>query len=288
MRNSTIDVSPIAGSLGAEVSGVDLSQRLSDAVADEIRAAFVEHQVLFFHDQHLTPEQQIAFSGLFGPVTQVPYIKPLDDYPEIVAVLKEADENNIATFGGDWHSDFSYLEEPPAASLLYGLEIPAFGGDTLWADMYAAFEALSPGMQHKLEQLNAMHSGHVYGSAMQDTDLRLSRSIEISRGNAEADVERPHPVVRVHPDSGRKALFVNPIYTTRLENMTRAESRPILRFLYDHCTRPEFTCRFRWSTGALAVWDNRCTLHYAVNDYDGSRRLLHRTATAGDRPIPAA
>ena len=288
MRNSTIDVSPIAGSLGAEVSGVDLSQPLSDAVADQIRATFVEHQVLFFHDQHLTPEQQIAFSGLFGPVTRVPYIKPLDDYPEIVAVLKEADENNIATFGGDWHSDFSYLEEPPAASLLYGLEIPAFGGDTLWADMYAAFEALSPGMQRKLEQLNAMHSGHVYGAAMQDTDLRLSRSIEISRGNAEADVERPHPVVRVHPDSGRKALFVNPIYTTRLENMTRAESRPILRFLYDHCIKPEFTCRFRWSVGALAVWDNRCTLHYAVNDYDGSRRLLHRTATAGDRPIAVA
>ena len=170
-------------------------------------------------------------------------------------------------------------------SVLYGREIPSHGGDTLFANMYEAYDALSDGMKRLLDGLRAIHAGRPYGRGGVPADLRTSRSIQIERDNAEADREIAHPVVRRHPDSGRKALFVNSIYTLRFADMTEAESRPLLDFLYQHCIRPEFTCRFRWADGSLAIWDNRCTLHYAINDYDGQRRLLHRTAIAGERPI---
>ena len=172
-------------------------------------------------------------------------------------------------------------------SLLYAREVPAHGGDTIWANMYAAYDALSPGMKRMLDPLRALHSGRPYGTGGVPKDLRTSRSIGIERDKPEADREVAQPVVRVHPESGRKALYVNAIYTVRFETMTEAESRPLLDYLYEHCTRPEFTCRFRWETGSLAIWDNRCTLHYAVNDYDGTRRLMHRTTVAGKRPIGA-
>jgi len=287
MSYQSIIVEPIAGALGAEVRGVDLSEPLRNSVAAELRRAFVEHCVLFFRDQHLTPEQHLAASRLFGPIVRMPYVKHMDEYPDIIAVLKEADERNISTFGNAWHSDFSFLEEPPMGSLLYAREVPSHGGDTIWASMYAAYDALSDGMKRMLDPLRAMHSGRPYGTGGVPKDLRVSRSIKMERDNPEADREVAQPVVRVHPESGRKALYVNQIYTTQFENMTKDESRPLLDFLYQHCTRPEFTCRFRWEVGSLAIWDNRCTLHYAVNDYDGSRRLMHRTTVAGERPIGA-
>ncbi|HKF73105.1 MAG TPA: TauD/TfdA family dioxygenase [Stellaceae bacterium] len=287
MSYQSIIVEPIAGALGAEVRGVDLSEPLRNSVAAELRRAFVEHCVLFFRDQHLTPEQHLAASRLFGPIVRMPYVKHMDEYPDIIAVLKEADERNISTFGNAWHSDFSFLEEPPMGSLLYAREVPSHGGDTIWASMYAAYDALSDGMKRMLNPLRAMHSGRPYGTGGVPKDLRVSRSIKMERDNPEADREVAQPVVRVHPESGRKALYVNQIYTTQFENMTKDESRPLLDFLYQHCTRPEFTCRFRWEVGSLAIWDNRCTLHYAVNDYDGSRRLMHRTTVAGERPIGA-
>jgi taurine dioxygenase len=202
-------------------------------------------------------------------------------------VLKEADERKISTFGNAWHSDFSFLEEPPLGSILYAREVPSHGGDTLFANMYEAYEALSEGMKRMLLGLRAMHSGKPYGQGGLPKDLKTSRSIGIERNNPEADRETAHPVVRLHPESGRKALFVNAIYTTRFEDMSEAESRPLLDFLFEHVQRPEFACRFRWAEGSLAVWDNRCTLHYAVNDYDGSRRLMHRTTVAGERPMAA-
>ena len=287
MRNSHIEISPIAGALGAEIGGVDLAEPPRNSVAAELRRAFVEHCVLFFRDQRLTPEQHLAVSRLFGPLVRMPYVKHMDEYPDIIAVLKEADERNISTFGNAWHSDFSFLEEPPLGSLLYAREVPRRGGDTIWANMYAAYDALSDGMKRMLDPMRAMHSGRPYGTGGVPKDLRVSRSIGIERDNPEADREGAQPVVRVHPESGRKALYVNAIYTTRFENMTADESRPLLDFLFEHATRPEFTCRFRWETGSLAIWDNRCTLHYAVNDYDGSRRLMHRTTVAGERPIGA-
>jgi taurine dioxygenase len=282
MLNQSIEVRPVAGSLGAEVHGVDLAKPLRNSVADELRRAFAEHLVLFFQDQNLTPDQHLAFSRLFGSVSRVPYIKHMDEYPDIIAVLKEADERNISTFGNAWHSDFSFLEEPPMASVLYAREVPSHGGDTLWANMYAAYEALSDGMKRMLDPLRAMHSGRPYGVARPPTDVNTSRSIGIERNNREADREVAQPVVILDQSSGRKALFVNAIYTVRFEHMTEAESRPLLDFLFEHCARPEFTCRFRWKTGSLAIWNNRCTLHYAVNDYDGQRRLMHRTTIAGE------
>jgi len=287
MSYQSITVQPVAGSLGAEVSGIDLAGPLSNTAAAEIRRAFTENLVLFFRDQHLTPEQHLAFSGLFGRLCRMPYIKHMDEYPDIIAVLKEADERKISTFGNAWHSDFSFLEEPPLGSILYAREVPSHGGDTLFANMYEAYEALSEGMKRMLLGLKAMHSGKPYGQGGLPKDLKTSRSIGIERNNPEADREVAHPVVRLHPESGRKALFVNAIYTTRFEDMSEAESRPLLDFLFEHVQRPEFACRFRWAEGSLAVWDNRCTLHYAVNDYDGSRRLMHRTTVAGERPMAA-
>jgi taurine dioxygenase len=287
MTYQSIELRPMAGSLGAEVAGVDLARPLGNSVAAEIRRAFTENLVLFFRDQNLSPEQHLTVSRLFGPLSRVPYVKHMADYPDIIAVLKEADERKISTFGNAWHSDFSFLPEPPLGSVLYAREVPSYGGDTLWSNMYEAYETLSDGMKRLLSGLRAMHSGRPYGVGGVPKDLKTSRSIEMERNNPEADREFAHPVVRLHPESGRKALFVNAIYTTRFEDMTEAESWPLLDYLFEHCIRPEFTCRFRWAPGSLAIWDNRCTLHYAVNDYDGQRRLMHRTTIAGERPMTA-
>jgi len=283
--SARIEIRPMAGALGADIGGVDLSRPLDDATFGAIEGALHEHLVIFLHDQDLTPEQHLALTRRFGPISRSPYIKHMDDYPDIIAVLKEAEERKISTFGNAWHSDFSFLEEPPLGSVLYAREVPSHGGDTLFANMYAAYEALSPGLRRVLDGLNAIHTGKPYGVGGLPHDLAVSRSIGIERDNPEADRETAHPVARVHPATGRKALFVNSIYTTRFEGMTAAESKPLLKFLYAHATQPEFTCRLRWRHGDIAVWDNRCTMHYAINDYDGQRRLMHRTTIKGERPV---
>ena len=200
-------------------------------------------------------------------------------------MLKEADERKISTFGGTWHSDFSFLDEPPSYTLLYALELPALGGDTLWASQYAAYEALSPGMQRLLDPLRAIQTAWPHGTRGPAPSTAVSRSIGMARNDPSADREVLHPVVRVHPVTGRKALFVNPVYSQRFEGMSEEESRPLLQFLFQHATRAEFSCRLRWAPGTLTIWDNRCLLHMALNDYDGSRRLLHRTTVAGERPV---
>ena len=281
------ELKPLAGALGTEIAGLDLSRDLSAADAALLRNTLADRGVVVLRDQHLTPERHIELTRLFGDVVRMPYIGALPDFPDIIPVLKEAEERNISVFGGDWHSDFSYLERPPAGSLLYALEVPPYGGDTLWADMTKAYEALSDGMKRLLAGRRAMHSGWIYGARHAPNTARTPRSVQISRGNAEADEERAQPIVRRHPTSGRPALFVNPIYTTRLEGMTAAESKPLLDYLYRHTRAPEFCCRLSWAPGTLAIWDNRSTLHYAVNDYDGRRRLLHRTTFAGEVPIAA-
>jgi taurine dioxygenase len=281
-----LDVKPIAGALGAEVAGIDLSRRLDPRAAEAVRAAFREHLVLFFRDQSLTPEQQMDFTKVFGPLAVTPFVKPMEGYPYLVRVLKEAEERGVSTFGNSWHSDFTSLPEPPLGSILHAIEVPDHGGDTMFSNMYLAYDALSPGMKKMLDGVKSIHVGKPYGTKYgPPKTMKTSTSIAIERNNPEADAEVAHPVLWAHPDTGRKALFVNPIYTLRFDGMTEAESRPLLDFLYDHCIRPEFTCRFRWSKGAVAMWDNRCTLHYAVNDYDGSRRLMHRTMIAGSRPV---
>ena len=282
-----IEVRPMAGALGADVQGVDLARPLDDATFAEIERAFHERIVLFFHDQELTPEQHVAFTRRLGPLSRSPYVKHLDEHPDIIAVLKEADERGISTFGNAWHSDFSFLEEPPLGSVLYAREVPAHGGDTLFANMYAAYEALSEGLRRMLDPLNAMHSGKPYGVGGVSVDLKLSRSIEIERNRPEADREVAHPVVGRPPRTRPHARGGNWMETTPGEGVAPAPRPPRGGLVEAHAIRPEFTCRLRWRARDLAIWDNRCAMHYAVNDYDGSRRLMHRTTIKGERPIGA-
>jgi taurine dioxygenase len=279
-----MDVEPIAGGLGAVVSGIDLSADLEQESIQALRQALARHLVIFLPRQSLDPERLLAFTRRIGQPMQLPYVEALPEHPDVIAVLKEADEQRISVFGGDWHSDYSFLAEPPMGSVLYADTVPETGGDTLWANTIAAHAALSDGMKSLLGPLRAMHSGHVYGAERPPVGIRTSRSIGISRGNPDADQEQSHPLVRRHEPTGQPALFVNPIYTTRIADMTEAESQPLLAFLYAHATRPEFCCRWHWRQGDVALWDNRATLHYAINDYDGHRRLLYRTAIAGERP----
>jgi taurine dioxygenase len=276
-------IEPVTPELGAEVLGVDLRHADSDAF-DQIEQAFARYSVLFVRDQELTLDELLQVTRRLGPVLQVPYVEGTRSHPEVIAVLKEADERRIATFGGTWHSDFSFLSEPPAATLLYAVELPPVGGDTLWASQYLAYEALSAGMQALLAPLRSVHTGAPHGTMGPGPDVAVSRSIRMVRNDPSADREVLHPVVRVHPVTGRRALFVNPVYTQHFEGMTAAESKPLLEFLHQHSIRAEFTCRLRWRKGTLAIWDNRCLMHLAINDYDGHRRLLHRTTIAGEKP----
>ncbi len=280
----TPTVRAVATACGARIDGLDLSAPTADAI-DLVRSALAAHSVVFVSDQHLTPRQQVKLTSMFGEVLCVPYIAPMADHPEVVAVLKEADEQRISTFGGTWHSDFSFLEEPPSFTFLQAVELPEVGGDTIWSSQYAAYEALSPGMRRLLDPMKAIQTGWPHGTTGPTAGAAVSRSVVMTRNDPSADREVAQPVVRVHPVTGRRALFVNPVYTQRFEEMTIDESAPLLRYLFAHSVRAEFTCRLRWTPGTLAIWDNRCLLHLAINDYDGSRRLLHRTTTAGERPV---
>jgi taurine dioxygenase len=273
-----IQVSPVTPILGAEIGGVDLSQPLAASVFTEIERAFVEFGVIFFRNQQLTPEQHIAFAKRFGPIDINRFFKSVDGYPQIAEVRKEA--NQKANIGGSWHTDHSYDQIPAKGSMLYAREVPSAGGDTLFSSMYAAFEALSPGLQKTLEGLKALHSSrHAFGASAK----RLAESDLKGRiGNPElATQDAIHPVVITHPESGRKALYVNSGFTLRIDGWSDQESEALLGYLYKHAVRPEFTARFRWQPGSLAFWDNRSTWHLALNDYAGHRRLLHRITIEG-------
>ena len=273
----TIEVEPIAGALGAEIDGVDLDQDLSDETVDEIRRAWLDHLVVFFRDQSLEPEQFVAFARRLGEPVEYPFVKGLDDFPEVIRVTKLPHET--VNFGGIWHSDTVYLERPPMATLLVAREVPPHGGDTMFASMYAAYDALSPGMQRMLDGLSAVNS-----SAL--ADVSKTREDRIRDHGVESDQEfvAEHPVVRTHPETGRKALYVNVAHTQRFADMTEEESRSLLQFLFAHSVRPEFTCRFQWQVGSLALWDNRCAMHNPINDYHGHTRAMHRISLAGDVP----
>ncbi len=270
-----ITVTPVAGALGAEIGGVDLSLPLDDAVVAEIRAAWLEHLVVFFRDQPISDHAFVAFARRIGDIGRYPFVPGIDGHPEIIAVLKEPHET--VNFGGIWHSDTAYLDRPPTGTLLLAREIPPHGGDTLFANQYLAFETLSPGMQALLAPLRAINSSA-------QADVSKTREDRVAGGDACGDYEASHPVVRTHPETGRRALYVNVAHTTRFDGMTEEESAPLLRFLFAHQVRPELTCRFRWQPGSMALWDNRCTQHNPVNDYHGHRRLLHRITLDGDVP----
>jgi taurine dioxygenase len=278
-----LSITPVTPELGAEIRDVDLRTAGADAIA-AIQRAFADHAVLFIRDQALTLDDLLAVTRKFGSILRVPYVQGVPSHPDVIAVLKEASEKKISTFGGTWHSDFSFLAEPPAATLLYAVELPPVGGDTIWSSQYLAYAALSDGMKAMLDTLRAIHTGWPHGTMGPSPDVPVSKSIKMVRNDPSADREVVHPVVRVHPVTGKKALFVNPVYTQRFEGMTVAESKPLLEYLHQHSVRAEFCCRLRWSKGTLAMWDNRCLMHLAVNDYDGHRRLLYRTTTAGEAP----
>jgi taurine dioxygenase len=274
----SFEVRPIAGALGAEIAGVDLSRDLDDETVAALRRAWLQHLVLFFRDQDLPPAHFLAFARRFGEPIEYPFVKGLDEFPEIIPVLKL--ETERVNFGGIWHSDTAYLDVPPMASVLFPRDGPPAGGDTEFANMYLAYETLSDGMKRLLDGLVAVNSS----AAADVSRTREDRLKDSARADAKREYTSAHPVVRVHPETGRRALYVNVAHTVRFEGMTQEESAPLLQYLYRHQVRAELTCRFRWSPGSLAFWDNRCAQHNAINDYHGHRRLLHRITLAGDKP----
>ena len=281
----SITVHPVSPALGAEIAGVDLSGRPNAEEFAAVHRALLAHGAVFLRDQKVKPDDLIDFAGRFGPLNVHPMMKPLDGYPAILEIVKSPEDRN--NFGGSWHTDLSYLERPALASLLYAREIPPIGGDTLFANMYLAYEALSDGLKRLLSGLRAVHdTRRIYTPDAQDRSGGTIGDAASMRRNRADDrhEEAVHPVVRTHPETGRKALYVNCNFTSRFEGMTEAESAPLLDFLFAHLQRPELTCRFRWSEGAVALWDNRCTQHYALNDYHGHRRVMHRISIEGDRP----
>ena len=272
------EVRKIAGALGAEVRGVDLSQPLADAQKAELRRAWLEHLVLFFRDQPLAPEQFMAFARAWGEPIEYPFVKGIEGFPRIIEVKKL--EHEKVNFGGIWHSDTAYLDVPPMASMLLAREVPPVGGDTLFANQYLAYETLSPGMRKLLDGLVGVNtSGKADASKTREDRIKSN-----AREDAKKEYVAEHPVVRTHPETGRKALYVNPAHTLRFKDMTEDESAPLLGVLYQQQVRPEFTCRFHWEVGSLAFWDNRCTQHNPVNDYHGYRRVMHRITLGGDKP----
>ena len=271
-----IEVRPLAGALGAEVFGVDMAGDLDDEVVREVRQAFLDHLVIFLRDQSVTPQQQVAFARRFGDPMEYPNLPGLPEQPLITPVVKLEHEFN--NFGGVWHSDTTYLPEPPMGSMLLALEVPPHGGDTLFANQYLAFEALSDGLRETLDDLMGISSS---------AKAEASRTVEDRL--KEAGVERKaltaeHPLVRTHPETGRKALYTSDAHTVTIKGWTEEESLPLLKFLWAHQIKPEFTCRFRWQPGSLAFWDNRAAMHNPINDYHGYRRVLHRITLAGDKP----
>lgn len=279
-----IEVRPLTGALGAEIAGVDLADVSEEAFA-EIRRASVDHLVVFFRDQDLDLDSFQAFGQRWGAFGDDPFVAGLDSHPNIVKVLKEADEKHPLVFGGAWHSDWSFQQAPPAYTILYGHDVPDHGGDTLWANLYLAAEHLSPGLRATLADLRAVHSPQrAYGAQASHNDL--VENMQILYGEA-AHQKRSQPILRRHPDSGRTALYVNWGYTEAIDGWWPDESQPLLDHLFEVATNPVYTCRFRWTPGSMAVWDNRCTLHNPMSDYAGQRREMWRLTIEGEEPIPA-
>lgn len=274
-----LSITPLAGPCGAEVGGVKLDDSLSDSEFDAIEAAFVEHQVLVFRGQDWTVDQQLAFGQRFGELDTHPFVDGQPDHPEVLDIITEPSDR--VNFGGGWHTDVTFLEEPDMGSILYGVEVPSVGGDTLFSSQAAAYEALSPTMQGMLDGLVAVHSAaKQYAPGGQST---YSNAMSTKNSDmATATVE--HPVVRTHPVSGRKALYVNRAFTSHIKGLTRRESDAMLEFLCDHAVLERFTFRLKWEPGTVAMWDNRSVQHYALHDYAGARRHVRRVTVKGDRP----
>jgi taurine dioxygenase len=287
IRNSVyrhLDVNPIAGSAGAEISGVDLAQDLPDDVLAEIRAALLDHLVIFFRDQRLTDDQLLGFARRWGDIHLHPFMEGMPDHPEILEIVKRpTDKKN---FGGAWHSDQMFSPRPAMGTMLYALQVPSAGGDTMFTNQYLAYESLSPAMRAMLDPLRTVcigdRSKRAGGPSRKDLYPTTMASMH-GKDPGDVQTDSIHPLVRTHPETGRKALYIGG-HVQAFEGMTDEESAPLIAFLMAHSTRPEFVCRFRWQTGSLAFWDNRCTQHFAVNDYPAETRIMHRVTVCGDEP----
>jgi taurine dioxygenase len=285
MLTNTVEVQPIAGALGAEIHGVDLAN-MSEAEFSDVHRAFLDHCVVFFRDQTMTPAQQVQLAKRFGEIHFHPFVQGLDEQPEILEIIKR--EEDTRNFGGVWHTDQAFSPKPALATFLYAKQTPKAGGDTMFANMYLAYETLSDGMKQMIKDLRTVNLGDrnkaVDGvSRTQRTKAAMS-GIRAKEADQGVETDSEHPLVRTHPETGRKGLYLSS-HTVRFAGMTEKESAPLLNFLKDHATQPGLTCRFRWDVGSLAIWDNRCTQHIALNDYQGQRRVMHRITVAGDKPV---
>ena len=278
----TIEVKPLAGSMGAEIVGVDLSRPMSNAQKADVHQAFLDHLMIYFRDQSLAPGSQVELARQFGKPAIYPFLAGLEGVPEVNALIKEPDD--VKNFGGGWHSDTTYKDCPDMGTLLYAVEVPDVGGDTMFANTAKAYDALSDKMKEMLGGLSAINnSDKLYAGGR---TAQLQKLGGMGKAVIATEVlESVHPVIRTHPETGRKAIYVNRAHTVRFVGMTEDESTPLINWLADHCVRPEFQCRLRWSPGTVAIWDNRATQHMALNDYAGQRRHMHRVTLEGDRPV---
>ncbi len=271
-------IQPLTPTIGADVYDLDLSCELSARDIEATINAFLKYHVLLIREQNLTPDHLVRFARYFGQVGAYPFARPLPDHPEVIAIIKEPEQKTV--FGGIWHTDSTYLTQPSMASVLYAVEVPAVGGDTLFSNQHVAYEALDTSTRQQLSTLTAEHSSaknqdklrtdHLTSGAMQQQSKPVFTAI--------------HPVVRTHPVTGRKSLYLSPAHTTRIIELPEDESEAILASLFSHALSDDFKCRVRWQPGTVAIWDNRCTLHYPLNDYHGYRREMHRVTIDGDRP----
>lgn len=278
----SLSISPLTGSCGAEISGVSLRQ-LTNSEFDAIHTALLDHGAIFIRDQDLSHEDQIEFARRFGSLEVHPIVDGMSEHPEITKVLKPAGES--ASFGVGWHSDNSFFKKPSMGSVLYSKIIPPYGGDTLFASQTVAYARLSEKMKEMLDGLYAVHSAsRAYTAPTTKNKYEKNAAITYTWSDEIMD-EVIHPVVITHPETGQKALYVNDMFTLRIDGMTEEESRPLLSYLFHHSTRPEFCCRFQWTKNTVAMWDNRSVQHYAVDDYQAYERLMYRVTIAGEIPV---
>jgi taurine dioxygenase len=282
-RSTALAVEPVAGALGATVTGLKLGDVTDAAELAGLRGALTDHLVVFLPDQALDLDDLERLTDLLGGRDVTPFVDPLEERPFVIRVIKEPDD--ALNFANAWHSDLSYLPAPPAYTLLQAWDVPAFGGDTVWSNQYLSYDTLSRGLKETLDGLQAVHSaGMAYGTGGLLDQVKDLTSMAIAP-SAEAYAEQVHPAVTVHPVTGKRVLYLNPVYTTRFVGWTSEESRPLLTYLYRHSINENFTCRLRWSVGTVAIWDNRCTMHNALNDYAGVRREMYRTSVRGSPPL---
>ena len=282
MKNTkykNIKIKKVSGAIGALIEDVQLGENLAENTSNEIYDAFLKHQVIFFRDQNFTSESLVSFAKRIGTPIIYPFVKGLESFPEITPILKK--ETDVNNFGGIWHSDTTYQDEPPKGTMLYALEVPEFGGDTEFSNQYLAYENLSEKMKLFLEKQKAVNISGKGKVTKTRSDVMKHSSV----GLKSDELEAIHPVVRTHPETKKKSLYINEAHTTNFVGMTVEESTPILEFLFKHQIKSEFTCRFKWKKGSVSIWDNRCSIHNPINDYHGYRRLMHRITFQGDKPF---